>query len=77
LTFDVIGFHYRSQIGVVGLGQTHVHRYMTRLLDRVRRGEVDPTFVITHRMRLEDAPTGYEIFKNKEDGCLKVVMSPW
>jgi threonine dehydrogenase-like Zn-dependent dehydrogenase len=56
-------------------GQCHVHRYMRPLLERIQRGEIDPTFVITHRMRLEDAPHGYEIFLNKEDGCEKVVLS--
>jgi threonine dehydrogenase-like Zn-dependent dehydrogenase len=57
-------------------GQTHVHRYMRPLLERIRKGEVDPTFIITHRMRLSDAPDGYEIFGNKEDECLKIVMTP-
>jgi threonine dehydrogenase-like Zn-dependent dehydrogenase len=57
-------------------GQTHVHRYMRPLLDRIRNGEIDPSFVITHRMRLEDAPAGYDIFVNKEQECLKVVLTP-
>jgi threonine dehydrogenase-like Zn-dependent dehydrogenase len=57
-------------------GQTHVHRYMKPLLDRVVNGEIDPSFVITHRMRLEDAPEGFEKFLNKEDGCIKVVLRP-
>jgi threonine dehydrogenase-like Zn-dependent dehydrogenase len=56
-------------------GQCHVHRYMKPLLERIERGEIDPSFVITHRMRLEDAPKGYDIFCNKEDGCEKVVLS--
>lgn len=56
-------------------GQCHVHRYMRPLLERIQRGEIDPTFVITHRMRLADAPKGYEIFLHKEDGCEKVVLS--
>ena len=58
-------------------GQTHVHRYLRPLLERVQRGEIDPSFVITHRMSLEEAPEGYEIFKKKRDGCIKVVMDPW
>jgi threonine dehydrogenase-like Zn-dependent dehydrogenase len=58
-------------------GQTHVHRYLEPLLKRVEDGEVDPTFVITHRMRLEDAPKGYEIFRDKEDECVKVVLKPY
>jgi len=56
-------------------GQTHVHRYMRPLLERVQNGDIDPSFVITHRMRLEDAPKGYRIFNNKEDDCLKVVLA--
>jgi threonine dehydrogenase-like Zn-dependent dehydrogenase len=57
-------------------GQTHVQRYMRPLLERIQNGEIDPSFVITHRMRLEDAPQGYEKFLNKEDGCVKVVLKP-
>ncbi|MDP9435863.1 MAG: glutathione-dependent formaldehyde dehydrogenase [Actinomycetota bacterium] len=59
----------------VRTGQTHVHRYLEPLLERIRKGELDPTFIITHRMRLEDAPRGYEIFKHKKDDCMKVVLS--
>jgi threonine dehydrogenase-like Zn-dependent dehydrogenase len=57
-------------------GQTHVQRYMRPLLERIQKGEIDPTFIITHRMRLEDAPEGYVIFKNKQDDCVKVVLKP-
>ena len=57
-------------------GQCHVHRYLRPLLQRIEDGEIDPTFVITHRLRLSDAPTGYELFKHKQDDCLKVVMTP-
>ena len=57
-------------------GQTHVHRYMRPLLDRVEKGDIDPSFVITHRLRLDDAPQGYDTFLNKEDECMKVVMKP-
>ncbi len=56
-------------------GQCHVQRYMKPLLARIERGEIDPSFVITHRMRLEDAPEGYELFMNKVDGCEKIVLS--
>jgi threonine dehydrogenase-like Zn-dependent dehydrogenase len=56
-------------------GQAHVQRYMQPLLERIQKGDIDPTFVITHRLSLEDAPKGYEMFKNKEDGCVKVVLS--
>ncbi|HEX6292159.1 MAG TPA: zinc-dependent alcohol dehydrogenase [Herpetosiphonaceae bacterium] len=57
-------------------GQTHVHRYLGPLLERIQRGEIDPSFVITHHLPLEEAPRGYEIFKKKEDNCIKVVLKP-
>ncbi len=57
-------------------GQTHVQRYMQPLLERIQNGELDPTFVITHRMSLEEAPLAYEIFKKKQDECIKVVLKP-
>jgi len=53
-----------------------VQRYMRPLLQRIERGEIDPTFIITHTMRLEDAPAGYDVFLNKEDECVKVVLKP-
>jgi threonine dehydrogenase-like Zn-dependent dehydrogenase len=56
-------------------GQCHVQRYMRPLLERIHRGEIDPSFVITHRLRLEDAPSGYEMFLHKRDNCEKVVLS--
>ena len=58
------------------MGQTHVHRYLRPLLNRVREGAIDPSFVITHRFTLDEAPHGYNIFKQKEDGCIKVVLKP-
>lgn len=57
-------------------GQCHVQRYWKKLLERIERGDIDPSFVITHRMRLEDAPQGFDIFTNKEDDCIKIVMKP-
>ena len=57
-------------------GQCHVQRYMKPLLDMVVDGRIDPSFVITHRMSLEDAPRGYEMFQKKQDGCIKVVLQP-
>lgn len=57
-------------------GQTHAHRYMRPLLERIRNKEIDPTFVISHRMTLEDAPQAYDMFLNKQDECIKVVMKP-
>jgi threonine dehydrogenase-like Zn-dependent dehydrogenase len=57
-------------------GQCHVQRYMRPLLERIEKGEIDPSFVITHRLPLEDAPHGYDIFTNKEDDCIKIVLKP-
>ncbi|HEV2705837.1 MAG TPA: zinc-dependent alcohol dehydrogenase [Pyrinomonadaceae bacterium] len=57
-------------------GQCHVQRYWGQLLERIERGEIDPSFVITHRMGLEDAPHGFDIFTNKEDDCIKIVLKP-
>jgi threonine dehydrogenase-like Zn-dependent dehydrogenase len=57
-------------------GQTHVQRYMRPLLERIQNGEIDPSFVITHQMRLEDAPKGYDVFVNKQEECVKVVLKP-
>jgi threonine dehydrogenase-like Zn-dependent dehydrogenase len=56
--------------------QCHVQRYLRPLLDRIRAGDIDPSFVISHRMRLDDTPRGYDMFKHKEDECLKVVLTP-
>ncbi|HVG07892.1 MAG TPA: zinc-dependent alcohol dehydrogenase [Thermoanaerobaculia bacterium] len=58
------------------MGQTHTHRYMRPLLDRILKGEIDPSRVITHQMSLDEAPDGYESFKHKRDHCIKVVLKP-
>lgn len=60
----------------VRTGQTHVQRYLQPLLEKIQKGEIDPSFVITHRLRLEDGPNAYRMFRDKEDGCIKVVMKP-
>jgi threonine dehydrogenase-like Zn-dependent dehydrogenase len=57
-------------------GQTHVQHYMQPLLEKIQNREIDPSFVITHRLPLEDAPEAYETFLNKVDGCIKVVLKP-
>lgn len=57
-------------------GQTHTHRYTQRLLERIVEREIDPSCVITHRMTLEEAPRGYELFQQKREGCVKVVIRP-
>ncbi|MBD2607951.1 glutathione-dependent formaldehyde dehydrogenase [Scytonema hofmannii FACHB-248] len=58
------------------MGQTHVHRYLRPLLEHIQNGDIDPSFIITHRLPLEQAPHGYEIFKQKKDNCIKVVLKP-
>lgn len=58
------------------MGQTHVPRYMKRLLDLIVRGALDPRFIITHRTSLEQAPQAYEMFNDKRDDCIKVVLKP-
>ena len=57
-------------------GQTHVQRYTAPLLEKILAGEVDPSFIITHRLPLESAPEAYKTFRDKEDGCIKVVLKP-
>jgi threonine dehydrogenase-like Zn-dependent dehydrogenase len=57
-------------------GQTHCQRYFKPLLDRIANGDIDPSFVVTHRLKLDDAPTGFDMFNRKEDECIKVVMRP-
>jgi threonine dehydrogenase-like Zn-dependent dehydrogenase len=57
-------------------GQCHVQHYWKKLLGHVQNGDIDPSFVITHRMRLDDAPNGYGIFSDKEDDCIKIVLKP-
>src|SRR4051812_26341991 len=57
-------------------GQTHMHRYMKPLLEKIEAGQIDPSFVITHRLKLEQAPEAYKTFRDKEDGCIKVVLQP-
>jgi threonine dehydrogenase-like Zn-dependent dehydrogenase len=58
------------------MGQTHVHRYLKPLLQKIEASEIDPSFVITHRLRLDDAPGAYQTFRDKQDGCIKVVLKP-
>ncbi len=58
------------------MGQTHVHRYLKPLFEKIESGQIDPSFVVTHVLPLEEAPYAYEIFKKKLDGCIKVVMKP-
>lgn len=77
------GFIDKSPMGsvmnrslTIKTGQCHVQRYWGKLLERIERGDIDPSFVITHRLRLDDASEGFDIFANKEDNCIKVMMKP-
>ncbi|HLF75098.1 MAG TPA: hypothetical protein VI524_12170 [Anaerolineales bacterium] len=58
------------------MGQTHVHRYPQPLFEKIERGQIEPSFVVTHIFPLEEASYAYEIFKHKKDGCVKVVLKP-
>jgi len=58
------------------MGQTHVHRYMRPLLQRIQTGEIDPSFVISHRVSLEEGPGAYRMFRDKQNHCTKVILKP-
>jgi threonine dehydrogenase-like Zn-dependent dehydrogenase len=58
------------------MGQTHVHKYLRPLLNLIQEGKIDPSFLITHRLGLNDAPEGYSTFKTNRDECIKIVMKP-
>jgi threonine dehydrogenase-like Zn-dependent dehydrogenase len=58
------------------MGQTHVNRWTDDLLRRIQQGQIDPSFVITHTVSLEDGPAMYQTFRDKEDGCIKVILKP-
>ncbi|MEN3287745.1 MAG: hypothetical protein V7634_2045 [Bradyrhizobium sp.] len=60
----------------VRTAQQHGQAYMKRLLDHAQKGELNPSFLATHRFSLEDAPRGYELFKHKQDGCVRSVFTP-
>jgi threonine dehydrogenase-like Zn-dependent dehydrogenase len=60
----------------IKMGQTHVHRYLKPLFEKIEKGEIDPSFVVTHVFPLAEAPYAYQIFKKKLDGCVKVVLKP-
>jgi threonine dehydrogenase-like Zn-dependent dehydrogenase len=60
----------------VRTGQAHVHRYMKPLLERIRNGDIEPTYVISHHLALDEAPAAYDMFKHKSDACTKVVLAP-
>ena len=58
------------------MGQTHTHKYLKPLLERIEAGRIDPSFIITHRLGLDEAPGAYKDFRDKQDGCVKVVLKP-
>ncbi|AXF16400.1 zinc-dependent alcohol dehydrogenase [Paraburkholderia caledonica] len=58
------------------MGQTHVNRWTDDLLRRIQEGQIDPSFVITHTVSLDEGPRMYKTFRDKEDGCIKVVLKP-
>jgi threonine dehydrogenase-like Zn-dependent dehydrogenase len=58
-------------------GQTHMMRYMQPLLERIEKGDIDPSFVISHRLPLDQAPEAYRMFRDKRDRCTKVLLNPW
>ncbi len=62
---------------VVRSGQTHVQRYLKPLLERIAKGEIDPSFIISHTLPLEQAPQAFRMFRDKQDSCIKVVLKPW
>jgi threonine dehydrogenase-like Zn-dependent dehydrogenase len=74
---DAIPFGAAMNKGLtMKMGQTHVQRYHKQLLAKVEAGEIDPSFVITHRLPLDAAPEAYKTFRDKKDGCIKVVLTP-
>ncbi len=58
------------------MGQTHVQAFLEPLLEKISQEEIDPSAIITHRLKLADAPDAYKTFRDKKDGCIKVVMTP-
>lgn len=70
-----LGAFFNKGLTLVG-GQTHMHRYLRPLLDHIVRGDIDPSFIITHRLKLDQAPEAYKTFRDKHDGCIKVVLQP-
>lgn len=74
---DAFPFGIANQKGLnFAMGQTHVHRYLPRLLETILEGDIDPSFIITHKVPIDQAPKMYEIFRDKQDGCIKVFLKP-
>jgi len=68
---------YMNKAITMKTGQTHMMKYMKPLLDRIERGDIDPSFVVSHRVPIDDAPKMYQVFRDKQDHCTKVVLDPW
>lgn len=69
---DILGHEFMGEVVEVG----RAVKNLKPLLERVQKGEIDPSFVVTHRLSLDEAPEGYDMFLKKEDDCMKVVLSP-
>jgi threonine dehydrogenase-like Zn-dependent dehydrogenase len=59
------------------MGQTHMHKYMKPLLERIEKGQIDPSFIISHRITLDDAPEMYKVWRDKKERVTKIVIDPW
>jgi threonine dehydrogenase-like Zn-dependent dehydrogenase len=59
------------------MGQTNMHKYMKPLLERIEKGQIDPSYIISHRITLEDAPRMYEVWRDKKERVTKIVIDPW
>jgi threonine dehydrogenase-like Zn-dependent dehydrogenase len=59
------------------MGQTHMQKYMGPLLERIEQGQIDPSFLISHRITLDEAPEMYKTWRDKEQGVTKIVIDPW
>ena len=59
------------------MGQTHMYRYMKPLLDRIEKGQIDPSFIISHRITLDEAPGMYKVWRDKKEQVTKIVIDPW
>ena len=59
------------------MGQTNVHNYMKPLLERIEKGQIDPSYIISHRISLDEAPEMYKVWRDKEDRVTKIVIDPW
>jgi threonine dehydrogenase-like Zn-dependent dehydrogenase len=59
------------------MGQTNMHNYMKPLLQRIEKGQIDPSYIISHRIALDQAPEMYKVWRDKKEGVTKIVIDPW